>query len=316
MTLRRGAGADGPGEGSPSADIVEFLLHIEKERQLSPHTVKAYRRDLEAFAGFCDRQYGSWRWETVDRLGLRGFLGELQRRGQARRSTARALSAVRSLYHYLQAHHGLAANPARAARTPKLDRRLPVHLEKSQVDRMFGWLEERAGDGTFESLRDLAVLELFYSSGLRLSELCGLNLADLDLLADQVKVRGKGRKERLVPMGSRAVRALRGYLDARERDAMRAGADRRAVFVTRRGLRVGPRTVQRLVHRVFDGIGVDGARVHSLRHTFATHLLNAGADLRAVQELLGHASLSTTQIYTHTSVERLKTVYHQAHPRA
>jgi integrase/recombinase XerC len=164
--------------------------------------------------------------------------------------------------------------------------------------------------------RDLAILELFYSTGIRLSELSGMNLDDLDLLSDQAKVRGKGRKERIVPVGSRAVLALRRYLRLREEVAARRDADRRAVFVNRRGKRLAPRSIQRVVHRMFDAVGGDGLRVHSLRHTFATHMVDAGADLRAVQELLGHASLSTTQVYTHTSVERLKKVYQQAHPRA
>jgi integrase/recombinase XerC len=143
-----------------------------------------------------------------------------------------------------------------------------------------------------------------------------MNLEDMDLLSDQAKVRGKGRKERIVPLGSRAVHALRRYLNLREELIGRVGGDRRAVFVTRRGRRMAPRAVQRAVHAMFDAVGGEGLRVHSLRHTFATHMLDAGADLRAVQELLGHASLSTTQVYTHTSVERLKKVYQQAHPRA
>jgi integrase/recombinase XerC len=180
---------------------------------------------------------------------------------------------------------------------------------------MFQGLEARAGEGDAAAVRDLAIVELFYSSGLRLSELTGLNLLDLDLLSDQVKVRGKGGKERLVPLGRRASRALLSYLDTRESVARRPGSDRAAVFLNPRGRRLGQRSVQRLVHRALDSVGGDGLRTHSLRHTFATHLLDAGADLRAVQELLGHASLSTTQIYTHTSVERLKKVYHQAHPR-
>jgi integrase/recombinase XerC len=300
----------------PRPEIVEFLLHLEKERDQSPHTVKAYARDLAAFQEFCDRHYGSWGWETVDRLGLRGFLGELQRRGLARRSAARALSAVRSLYRYLQVHHGLPNNVARAAKVPKLDKRLPTYLDKGSTERLFAWAEQRAADDAFGPLRDLAMLELFYSTGMRLSELSGLNLADVDLLADQAKVRGKGKKERLVPVGSRAVLALRRYLTVREPIAARPGGDRRAVFVTQRGRRIGPRSVQTSMHRMFDAVGGDSLRVHSLRHTFATHLLDAGADLRAVQELLGHASLSTTQIYTHTSIERLKKVYQQAHPRA
>lgn len=297
-------------------EVTEYLAHLEKERDVSPHTVKAYGRDLDAFTEFCHRYYGSWNWRTVDRLGIRGFLGELQRRGLSKRSAARALSAVRSFYRFLQEHHGVPNNLARAARIPKLDKRLPNYLDREQTQRLFDLAEQRAGGDEMIPTRDLAILELFYSTGIRLSELSGMNLDDLDLLSDQLKVRGKGRKERIVPVGSRAVLALRRYLNLREPVAGRSGGDRRAVFVSSRGKRLGPRGIQRIVHHLFDSIGADGLRVHSLRHTFATHMLDAGADLRAVQELLGHASLSTTQVYTHTSVERLKKVYNQAHPRA
>jgi integrase/recombinase XerC len=301
---------------SPRPEVTEYLTHLQKERDVSPHTVKAYGRDLEAFTDYCDRYYGDWNWNTVDRLGLRGFLGELKRRGLSTRSAARALSAVRSLYRYLQEHHGVPNNIARAAKVPKLDKRLPTYMDQQQTGRLFDWAESRAGGDEFVPTRDLAILELFYSTGIRLSELCGMNLEDLDLLADQAKVRGKGRKERIVPVGLRAVLAFQRYLHLREPVVGRPKTDRRAVFVSRLGRRLAPRGIQRIVHRMLDGIGVDGLRVHSLRHTFATHMLDAGADLRAVQELLGHASLSTTQIYTHTSVERLKKVYNQAHPRA
>jgi len=298
------------------SEVAEYLEHLEKERDVSPHTVKAYGRDLEAFSDFCDRHYGSWTWATIDRLGIRGFLGEMQRRGLSKRSAARALSAVRSFYRYLQEHHDLPNNIVRAAKVPRLDKRLPGYLDRGQTERLFEWAESRAQGDELIPTRDLAMLELFYSAGLRLSELGGMNLEDLDLLSDQLKVRGKGRKERIVPVGSRAVLALRRYLRLREAVVGRSGADRRAVFVSRRGKRLTGRAIQRIVHQMLDGIGGDGLRVHSLRHTFATHMLDAGADLRAVQELLGHASLSTTQIYTHTSVERLKKVYNQAHPRA
>lgn len=294
----------------------EFLRHLADERQQSPHTVTAYRRDLEAFVEFCGRHYGTWQWTTIDRLGLRGFLGDLQRRGLSKRSAARALSAVRSLFRYLQDHHGIANSVAKAARSPKLDKRLPTHLEREQTERLFAWAEERARGDEFQPVRDLAILELFYSTGMRLSELAGLTLESVDLLADQARVRGKGRKERIVPIGSRAVLAIRRWLNVRESVARLPGADRRALFLGRRGRRLTARSIQLAMHRMFDAVGGNELRVHSLRHTFATHMLDAGADLRAVQELLGHASLSTTQIYTHTSVERLKKVYNQAHPRA
>jgi integrase/recombinase XerC len=297
-------------------EIAEYLEQLEKERDVSPHTVKAYARDLDAFTGFCDRHYGDWSWTTVDRLGLRGFLGEMQRRGLSKRSAARALSAVRSLYRFLQEHHGVPNNIGRAAKVPKLDKRLPTYLDRSQAQTLFDWAESRASADELGPTRDLGMLELFYSTGIRLSELSGMNVEDLDLLSDQVKVRGKGRKERIVPVGSRAVLALRRYLNLRESLIGRVKGDRRALFVSQRGKRLTPRSIQRIVHGMFDAIGGDGLRVHSLRHTFATHMLDAGADLRAVQELLGHASLSTTQVYTHTSVERLKKVYNQAHPRA
>jgi integrase/recombinase XerC len=280
-----------------NARLEDFLHHLEKERGTSLHTVKAYRRDLEAFIDFCDRYYGGdWDWERVDRLGLRGFLGEFERRGLSRRTAARALSALRSFYRFLQVHHGATVNPLRAVRSPRLDKRLPVHLRRDQTEAVFAAAQVAAEGGDFESLRDLAMLELFYSSGIRLSELRGLDLGGLDLLADQVKVFGKGRKERIVPIGSKAVTALRRYLDAREPVATRPGADRQAVFLSRRGKRLAPSTVQRRIHRLYGLGGAEGFRVHSLRHTFATHLMDAGADLRSVQEMLGHASLSTSQV--------------------
>ena len=253
----------------------------------------------------------------MDRLAVRGFLAAEQQRGLGKRSVARALSALRTFYRFLNATRGVEVNPAKAARTPKLERTLPQHLERAEIDLLFAEAERRAEQGGFSEARDLAMLELFYSTGVRLSELAGLNDGDLDLVSDQMKVRGKGRKERIVPLGSHAARALRAYF--RDRDVLLAatGGERRPVFVNRRGKRISPRGVQLAVKRLLAALarGKD-LHVHSLRHSFATHLLDAGADLRAVQELLGHASLSTTQVYTHTSVERLKKVYHQAHPRA
>ncbi len=305
---------------NPRREVAAFVAFLAKERNDSPHTVRAYARDVSAFAGFCDRFYGeAWTWGGVDRLAIRGFLGELRGRGQGARSVARALSALRTFYRFLDATVGVTTNPARAARTPRPERRLPTPLDRAEVAALFAEAERRAEAGGFREVRELAMLELFYSTGIRLSELTGLSLPDLDLVSDQVKVRGKGRTERLVPVGGPATRALRRYL--RQRDALLAaapaGADRRAVFLNARGRRLSPRGVQLVVKALLATLprGPE-LRVHSLRHSFATHLLDAGADLRAVQELLGHASLATTQVYTHTSVERLKRVYRQAHPRA
>lgn len=303
-------------------DVAEFLTFLAKERNDSPHTVKAYGRDLAMFTAFGDEYYGgaAWTWAGVDRLAMRSFMGSLQRRGLAKRSVARAVSALRTFYKFLGQRRGLDANPARGVRLPKLEKRLPALLDRSQMEELFRLAEALAQSGDLQGVRDLAILETLYGTGMRLSELAGMNVADLDLVSDQVKARGKGKKERLLPLGGYAVRALRRY--ARMRDqllaALPAGkGDQRAVFLSHRGARLAPRTIQAIVRRYFAGLGQrQGLKTHSLRHSFATHLLDAGADLRAVQELLGHSSLSTTQVYTHTSVERLKKVYQQAHPRA
>jgi integrase/recombinase XerC len=304
-------------------EIEQFVTFLSKERNDSPHTVKAYRRDLEALQIFCDEYYGGsdlWSWDTVDRLALRSFMGELKRRGLAKRSIARAVSVFRTFYRFLGTRYGIEENPAKGVRAPKLERRLPAVLDRAQVDVMFEYAESLAEAGGFGPTRDLAILEVFYATGIRLSELAGLNMSDLDIVSEQLKVRGKGKKERIVPFGDYASRALRRYLAERDDLFGRLKSrrvDRRAVFVSRQGKRLSSRGVQNIVRRYLrtldEGLGL---RVHSLRHSFATHLLDAGADLRAVQELLGHASLSTTQVYTHTSVARLKKVYQKAHPRA
>lgn len=302
-------------------EVVEYLDHLSKERDVSPNTVRAYRRDLHDFVGYLGRYYGgaAWTWQGVDRLAMRGFLGALAKRGLGKRSMARTLSAVRSFYRYLHRNEVVDANPARAVGAPKLEKHLPGYLDRAQIDLLFQMAEVRAWEGKFVDVRNLAILELFYSTGMRLSELQGMNRSDLDMISQQAKVRGKGRKERIVPIGDHAVLALRNY-EAKRDDLLRGlgpKVERSAVFVGRNGRRIGVRAVQKAVTAFLREIDEDaGLTVHSLRHTFATHLLDAGADLRAVQELLGHASISTTQIYTHTSVERLKRVYQNAHPRA
>ena len=301
-------------------DVADFLIHLEKERNVSPHTLKAYARDCTEFVDFLTEYYGGqpWGWNGVDRLAMRGFLARLTKRGLSKRSVARALAAVRGLYRYLADNDQVDANPARAVGTPKAEQYLPGYLDRGQVGALFQLVEARAR-GNFVGTRNAAILELFYSTGIRLSELQGLNRGDIDAVSQQVKVRGKGRKERIVPLGDHATRALRNYERLRDElaAALRGKIDKHAIFLSRRGKRLTTRAVQKVVGEYLDTVAAEaGLSTHSLRHSFATHLLDAGADLRAVQELLGHASVSTTQIYTHTSVERLKEVYRKAHPRA
>ena len=288
------------------ADVRDFLDHLAKERDVSPNTVRAYHRDLTEFVHFLGRYYSGseWTWQGVDRLAMRGFLGHLARRNLSKRSMARTLSGVRSFYRYLHRSEIVDANPARAVGAPRLEKYLPAYLDRAQIDLLFQMAEVRAWEGRFVDMRNLAILELFYSTGMRLSELQGLGRSELDMVTQQAKVRGKGRKERIVPVGDHAILALRNYESKRDElvRSVGRGADRNAVFLTRAGKRIGVRAVQKVVTGFLRRIDEDaGLVVHSLRHTFATHLLDAGADLRAVQELLGHASIATTQIYTHTT---------------
>lgn len=318
--------------------VRDFLRYVEKERMLSPHTVDGYRRDLAAFTEFLDGYLGSlsWTWEDVDRLSVRGFLGELDRRGLARSTMARKLSAVRSFFAFLHRNGIVEASPARSVRSPSRERDLPGYLSAEQVERLFGLLRERAeADGGFLALRDRALVEILYSCGLRLAEVQQLDLQDVDLSARRVRVLGKGRKERIVPLGGPAASALRAWLPARSarlaeleggapdrapkpEDGRRSGSvPRLPVFISVRGDRLSRRQIQRAVGGLLDAVAEgEDLSTHALRHSFATHMLDRGADLLAVKELLGHASLSTTRIYTHTSRERLKRVYRQAHPRA
>ncbi|HUG00690.1 MAG TPA: tyrosine recombinase XerC [Longimicrobiales bacterium] len=307
------------GEPSRSPHVERFLRNAADGRQLSPHTVTAYARDLGELLDFLGRHMASgWSWAAIGRNDLRAFTADLSRRGLARRTIARKLSAARSFFRFLHRDGIIAANPARSLRAPKLERTLPNWLSRTDVQRLFSAVETRAAQGGFLAARDHAMVEVLYSSGLRLAELRALDLQDVDLLSDQVKVVGKGRKERIVPLGGAAVRALRRY-EARRREVLAAcpEGDREALFVSGNGRRLSDRRIQQIVRAVLDEVaGGAGLSTHSLRHTFATHLLDAGADLMAVKEFLGHASLSTTRIYTHTSTERLKRVYDAAHPRA
>lgn len=297
--------------------VQDFLKHIEQERELSPNTVKAYRRDLRDLEAFVGEYLGDpgWSWPQVDRLTLRSFLGWCQHRELSKRTIARKLSAVRTLFRFLHAEEIIPQNPARGIRSPRAERRLPGHLPRRVLDEVFSLAERWAGENDLEGARALLLLELLYGSGLRLSELHGMNVEEIDEAAKQVRVLGKGRKERVAPLTASALRALDRY---RPRRVEVAGlTDAGPLLVNRAGGRLSRRSIQRCVRELIRQVGAEErVSVHSLRHSFATHLLDAGADLMAVKELLGHASLATTQIYTHTSKDRLSRVYQTAHPRA
>ena len=305
------------------AHLDAFLKFLALNRDASAHTVRAYESDLSQFLDFTAAASGVTRDELdparLDRGALRAFLAGLHRRGQSRATAARKLAAVRTFLRYLRREGAIDDNPGALVATPKLDVRMPAHLSEGEMTAL---LSAPVGD-TPLGRRDRAILELFYASGLRLSELADLDLDDVNLSARMVRVLGKGRKERLVPFNTSAARAIREYLKDREvllRDApVIAGSRRRSdpLFVNYRGGRLTVRSVDRLVRRYVAATSVRlGISPHALRHSFATHLLQRGADLRAIQELLGHARLSTTQRYTHVNAAQLLEVYRKAHPRA
>jgi len=285
-----------------------FLIHLADERRLSPHTVLNYRRDLEAFKGFCDSQ-GIAGWEAVTVPHIRAFIAAEHRAGLGGRSLQRRLSAIRSFFHYLIREGQVADNPALAVRAPKAAQPLPHVLDVDQAMRL---LDQPPQDPL--EVRDHAILELLYSSGLRLAELVSLRLEDLDLEDASVRVTGKGGKARLAPVGRCARAALTDWLA--QRDAL-APPSEKALFVSRQGRALTPRSVQQRLTRWALKHGADThLHPHLLRHSFASHLLESSGDLRAVQELLGHADIGTTQIYTHLDFQYLAKVYDAAHPRA
>lgn len=299
--------------------IHRYLEHIQGERQLSPETLRAYEHDLTMFHEFLVRDFLGREPDQigpadVDPLAVRSFLAAMTRRGLGKRSQGRTLSAVRSLFRFACREGILEANPAQGVKTPKAPKTLPRHLRPGEVESL---IEAPSGDAPMER-RDRAILEVLYAAGLRVSELVGLDWQDIDLSARVLRVMGKGSKERMVPFGRPAAEALRAWLEVWEaaRGATDDG-DGEPVFLNRFGGRLTDRSVRRVIDRWVDAASVArGVHPHTLRHTFATHLLENGADLRAIQELLGHSSLSTTQKYTHLEVERLLSVYRGAHPRA
>ena len=302
------------------ADVSRFLQHLESERRLSPRTVVSYRKDLGDLGVFLDDHYGrgEWGWGTLERIDFRGFMGWCGKKGLTRRTVARKLSAVRTFYRFLHLEDRVPSDPVRTLRSPRLEKRLPGHATAADIRGVFSAAETRAAENTFRGTRNLVILELLYGSGLRLSELHGLDLSDLDLQRQQTKVLGKGNKERLVPVTGSARRAIGRYLPRRlELQAAAVAPDREALLLNPAGKRLSRRSIQTVVRRFLDDAAPgEGLSAHALRHSFATHLLDAGADLMAVKELLGHVSLSTTQVYTHTSKERLRQVYRRSHPRS
>jgi integrase/recombinase XerC len=286
----------------------KFLHHLGAERRLSPLTAIHYRRDLVQCMAYCDST-GIADWDGLNTAEVRGWVAAMHRRGLSGKSIQRALSALRSFYRYLLREQAVARNPASGVTAPKSARRLPRTLTTDQAARLMTF---DANDPIMR--RDRALLELLYSSGLRLSELVNLDLSELDLSGGLVRVTGKGRKVRDVPVGAKARDALREWLAVR---GQFTGSEQPAVFVTRRGKRIGGRAVQNRLRLRAAKQGMEvPVHPHMLRHSFASHLLESSGDLRAVQEMLGHANISTTQIYTHLDFQHLASVYDKAHPRA
>ncbi len=299
--------------------VRQFLAYVEHERNFSEHTIRSYTADLVQFAAFltgpdtdasAEGEALSGRLRAVTPLELRRYLAELRDSNYSRATIARKIATLRSFYKYLARQGEVQRNPVKVIRTPRQEKRLPKFLDPADIERLLG----AAKGKDFLSLRDAAMLEILYSTGMRVSELVGLDLADIDPIGEVVRVRGKGRRERLAPLGSYAITALNRYLEARAKAGVH---DAKAVLINRHGERLSARSVRRKLGKYLALAGLDPhVSPHTLRHSFATHMLERGADLRAVQELLGHRSLSTTQIYTHVTAGRLKQIYEAAHPRA
>ena len=298
--------------------IGEFDRHMKVERNLSEHTRDGYLTDLKQFQTFLETREISGGVEEaipMDPLVIRSFLASLYREKLRKVTVSRKVAALRSFYRYLHREGMVSVNPAELVQLPRCEKYIPVVLS---VDEMLALLQVKFPEDA-AGRRDRAMIELFYSAGIRLSELTGLDLGDIRSNEGLVKVKGKGRKERIVPVGRPALQALEAYLQKRP-ELRKEGADRdaeNALFLSTRGKRMNPRGVARVVERVVRESGI-GRKIspHALRHTFATHLLDAGADLRSIQEMLGHKSLSTTQKYTSVSVSRLMEIYDRSHPRA
>jgi integrase/recombinase XerC len=289
--------------------VTDFLRHLQ-ERNASLHTIKAYRGDLAEFSAYA----GSRGWKQIDHVAIRGFLSQLYAKGLGKTSVARALAAVRSLYRWLAQEGVVEQNPAKLVATPKLPKKLP---RVPTIEEMNSVLDGEMPEAAAFPERDRLMLELLYGCGIRNSELTGINLDDIRLSAEAILIRGKGKKERYVPFGDSAKKALSAYLPARLAVLGGAGKNTPALLVNRRGGRLTTRSVGRIIKKIAVARGLSpDVHPHTLRHAFGTHMLEEGADLRAIQELLGHERLATTQRYTQLSMKQVLEVYDQTHPRA
>jgi integrase/recombinase XerC len=284
------------------------VRHLEDERNASSHTVRAYADDLRQFTAHLEEELGrEVALQEIDHLLIRAFLASLHRAGLKKSSAARKLASLRTFFRFLCREGVLVANPARALLSPRLEKRVPTHLEEIEIEAFL----DVPGD-TLGALRARTILELLYGTGIRCAELVGLDLADVDAIERTVRVLGKGRKERIVPFGAKAAAALLAYLPLR-----RGVSKEEALLISLRGRRLSARYVRYIISkRVLEIASAHRIHPHMLRHSFATHLLERGADLRAIQELLGHASLSTTQRYTHVNAKHILDIYKKSHPRA
>lgn len=291
-------------------DFREFIRFIKYERRYSPRTVESYTNDLYQFEEFLNEYFNHQKiiWSRVTKNVLRHFLASLQSDGLSKRSIARKVAALKSFFKFMATTGIVSANPMSTVRTPKFERTLPEFIPVEYVDEMM----KLPDANSFEGKRDLAILELFYGSGIRLSELLNVTTENIYLKEGFIRVLGKGSKERVIPIGTKAVDSIRDYLDLRPSFALPAVNE---VFVLRSGKKMYAMAIQRIVSKYLEKIAeIKKKSPHVLRHSFATHLINKGADIRAVKDLLGHVNLSTTQIYTHVSIDHLKSIYSRAHP--
>ncbi len=289
--------------------VMQFLEHLNSERQLSPLTIKHYQRDIAQLIDYCQSQ-SITDWGQLDNHHIRNLVAQLHRRGSSSRSLQRLLSASRTFFNYLIRERRLKNNPATSIKAPKLARKLPKTLSTDEVSQLLQF----SGENALEQ-RDIAIMELMYSSGLRLAELASLNIDSIDFKSQIVEVIGKGRKERHVPVGKLAIKALQNWLTSRH-ELCQAETDN-ALFISKQGKRLSARSIQARMTHWGKQQGLAGRlHPHKLRHSFATHVLESSGDIRAVQEMLGHANLATTQIYTHLDFQHLAKVYDDAHPRS